>query len=82
MGTFLIILCALFWIVGVIGFIWLLFEAYGDDQHAGWLCMILWPYGVYYCITQIDGRHRWLILALWLGGSIPGAILFELVQKY
>jgi hypothetical protein len=82
MGTFLIILCALFWIVGVTGQIMLLFEAYSDDQTQGWLCFLIAPYAIYYCIKNIDPPKKWIILGLWLGGAIPGAILWHVLEKY
>ena len=82
MGTFLLVLCALFWIVGAIGEIWLLFEAYSDDQFQGWLCLFFMPYGIYYCIAYVESPRKWIILALCLGGAIPGIILFSVAQNY
>ena len=82
MGTFLIILCGLSWIVSVVGQIMLLFEAYGDDQFQGWLCLLIMPYGIYYCIAHVDAPKKWIILGLWLGGAMPGAILWRVLESY
>lgn len=82
MGTFVIILSVLLLLIGAGGFCWLLFEAYGDDQTQGWLCLILFPYALYYAFFRLDADHKWWIRGLWLGGKITGGILFEVAKQF
>lgn len=82
MGTFVILIAILFLIVGMIGHCWLLVEAYQDDTSTGWLCLVLFPYALYYLLTQVDPPKKWWILGLWAVGEIPGAILFQIAQQY
>lgn len=82
MGAFLVVAAILFLIVGVIGHIWLLYEAYNDDNTHGWLCLMCGPYALYYAFVRLDSENRWVIIGLWLGGEIPSGILFQIAKNF
>ncbi len=82
MGTFIVLSAILLLIIGMIGHCWLLVEAYGEDTSTGWLCLILFPYALYFLFTQVESPKKWWILGLWAVGEVPGALLFQLAQQY
>src|SRR5690242_10617289 len=67
-------------IAGAVGGIWLLVEAFKDEVLQGILCLCVPCYVFYYGFARLDSPQKPLILGLWLGCGIPGAILLNLGQ--
>jgi hypothetical protein len=60
---------ALAFIILMCGRVWFLAIAYGDDATTGTLCLICWPYTIYYLLTNLE--ETWKPFALEaLGGTL------------
>jgi len=70
----MIIFAYLLSLVGFIGVIWCLIEAYGEDTTQGVLCMCVPFYAFYFAIAKIDPPKKWIILGMLVCG-IVGAVL-------
>lgn len=68
-------------ILGLVGRCWFLMIAYSDDSTTGTLCLICWPYTIYYLITNIEETWKAFVLEC-VGGvlvtiSLCGGALWD-----
>jgi len=55
-------------IVGLCGRIWFLMIAYSEDSTTGTLCLMLWPYSIYFLLTNLE--ETWKPFAIEILGGI------------
>jgi hypothetical protein len=64
-------------LVGTVGGVWLMIEAFRDEALQGVLCLCVPFYALYFGFARLHSPSKPLILTMWLGGGIVGnALLF------
>lgn len=67
-------------LVGFVGGIWCLIEAYSEDTTQGVLCMCVPFYAFYFVIAKVEPPKKWIILGLLMCG-IVGAFMRGLLGE-
>lgn len=81
MQTAVMVLGLLFSLVGAVGGIWILIEAFKVSVAEGFLTLCVPCYVFYFVFAKLDHPQKGLIVTLWLGGSIMGGILQGVAQS-
>ena len=81
MGFILIAVGGILGLVGLVGHIWVLVEAFKDDATQGILCLCVPCYILYYAFARLESENKGLILGLWLGCGITGNVLSAIGQN-
>ncbi len=66
------ILGALLIVASLVGWIIILIDAFKNEVWKGLVGFFCGLYLLYYAIVEYQAENKWLIVALWLGGSIVG----------
>jgi hypothetical protein len=66
------ILGALLCVASLVGWIIILIDAFKNEVWKGLVGFFCGLYLLYYAIAEYQAENKWLIVALWLGGSIVG----------
>jgi hypothetical protein len=56
----------------------ILFDAFENELWMGLLCLIFWPYMLWYAFAEFDHEKKWIMVATWLFGSSIGLTLIGL----
>jgi len=63
---------AIAWLIALIFF---LIDAFQKEWWKGLLCLLCWPYQVYYMFAEFEHPNKpQLLVAYWLGGIVGGVL--------
>jgi hypothetical protein len=65
-------------LLGMVGGIWLLVEAFKMSPLEGFLTLCVPCYALYFAFAKLESPNKNTILCLWLGCGIPGSILWQI----
>jgi hypothetical protein len=80
MGVALMAIGGVLSLIGLVGAIWLLVEAFKMSPLEGILTLCVPCYAFYFAFAKLDSPYKGTIIGLWLGAGIPGSILFNVGQ--
>jgi hypothetical protein len=65
----------IFALLGAVGGIWCLVEAFSEDVTQGILCLCIPLYALYFVIAKIEPPKKWIILSLMIVGVVGRVIV-------
>lgn len=78
MGMVLLALGVLCSIAGFIAGIFILIDAFQDEIWKGVVSLFCGLYLLYYALVEMDRENKWILILIWLGGSVAGGVLTNL----
>ena len=73
MGILYYLLSGLFGLAGLVGWIYLLVDAFRDEIWKGMVGLVCWLYLLYWSVFDWEHEHKWSIVILAFGGSCIAA---------
>ncbi len=82
MATVFMGLGAIFTLIGLVGAIWILIEAFKMGVGEGLLTLCVPCYVFYFVFAKLQHPQKGLMVGMWLGGSILGSVLNGMAQNF
>jgi hypothetical protein len=52
-------------------------DAFENELWMGLMCLVFWPYMLWYAVAEYDHEKKWVMVGLWLFGSSVGLALIS-----